>query len=229
MENIQLDHWTNPEYGHEYIERNNFAEYKLPLGVKAFKKILKNVRFRSLLEVGSNIGLNLWYINELFKGKKILHAVEPFAEAYSILTSQPFFKLKKATNSDGFQLPYKDSKIDVVMTHGVLIHVAPENLKRMTDEIVRVARKYVICTEYFSHEPCEVSYRGKENLIFKRDFGKWYLDNYPNLKCVSYGFLWQQDYCDKTQPHPYGTVFDDLTWWVFEKEKVKKEVEQVIG
>ncbi len=219
MDNIQLEHWTNSELGHEYIERNNFEDWKLEYGIKGFKKILKKVKFRTLLEVGSNIGLNLWYINEMFKGKKILHAIEPFEEAYRILTTQPFFKIKKSTNCDGFTLPYKDNKIDVVMTHGVLIHVSPENLKRMTDEIVRVAKKYVICTEYFSHEPQEVSYRGKEHLIFKRDFGKFYLDNYPNLKCINYGFLWQQEYSVKDKPHPYGVVFDDLTYWVFEKVK----------
>ena len=221
MDNIQLDNWTNPEYGHEYIERNNFADWKLKLGVRAFHRILEGLKFESLLEVGSNIGLNLWYISEWAKKyskPKELHAVEPFKEAYDVLISQKSLNLNQAINCSGYELPFAGETVDVVMTHGVLIHVAPENLKRMTDEIVRVARKYVICTEYFSHEPCEVTYKGKEHLIFKRDFGKWYLDNYPNLKCINYGFLWQQEYCDKTKPHPYGTVFDDLNWWVFEKK-----------
>lgn len=220
MDNIQLEHWTNPEYGHEYIERNNFADWKLKLGVRGFRRILKGLEFQSLLEVGSNIGLNLWFISEWAKKRKqnkFLYAVEPFKEAYDVVSTQTKFPISEAINCSGFELPYPDSSMDIAMTHGVLIHVAPENLKRMTDEIVRVAKKYVICTEYFSHEPEEVGYRGKSNLIFKRDFGKWYLENYPNLKCINYGFLWQQEYSVKDQPHPYGVVFDDLTYWVFEK------------
>jgi pseudaminic acid biosynthesis-associated methylase len=220
VDNIQLEHWINPEYGHEYIERNNFAPWKLKLGVRGFRRILKGLEFQSLLEVGSNIGLNLWFISEWAKKRKqekLLYAVEPYPEAYGILTSQDKFKWAGAFNESGYKLPFEDNSMDIAMTHGVLIHVAPENLKRMTDEIVRVAKKYVICTEYFSHEPEEVGYKGKEHLIFKRDFGKWYLDNYPNLKCINYGFLWQQEFCDKKQPHPYGTLFDDLNYWVFEK------------
>lgn len=220
MDNIQLNHWTNPEYGHEYIERNNFADWKLKLGVRGFRRILKGLEFQSLLEVGSNIGLNLWFISEWAKKRKqdkFLYAVEPFKEAYDTLVTQTKFPVSEAVNCSGFELPYPNSAMDIAMTHGVLIHVHPDNLKKMTDEVVRVAKKYVICTEYFSHEPEEVGYRGKPNLIFKRDFGKWYLDNYPNLKCINYGFLWQQEFCDKKQPHPYGTLFDDLNYWVFEK------------
>jgi len=208
--NKQLEHWTG-EAGHEYIERNDFADYKLEQGVSVFKRILKGLEFDSLLEVGANIGLNLWYISEWAKGlnqEKLLYAVEPYQEAYKVLTSQDKFKWAGAFNGDGYKLPFFDVSIDIVMTHTVLIHVAPENLKEMTDEIVRVSKKYIICSEYFSDKPETVNYRGKEELLFKRDFGKFYLDNYPNLKCVNYGFIWQGEF----------PVFPNFNWWVFKKQ-----------
>ena len=203
--NKQLEHWTGTA-GHEYIERNDFADYKLEQGVTAYKRILKGLKFRSLLEVGSNIGLNLWFINEIFKGKKTLYAVEPFQEAFEVLLYQKYFNVR-AANCDGYKLPHKDASIDIVMTSGVLIHVSPENLKRMTDEIVRVSKKSIICSEYFSDKPEAIPYRGQTDILFKRDFGKFYLENY-NLKCVNYGFLWSTEL----------PIFDNLTWWVFEKQ-----------
>jgi pseudaminic acid biosynthesis-associated methylase len=202
--NKQLEHWTGTA-GHEYIERNDFADYKLEQGVTAYKRILKGLIFNSLLEVGANIGLNLWFINGI--KYKELYAVEPYKEAYDRLISQNLFPLKEAYNCSGYNIPLNDCEIDIVMTSGVLIHVSPENLKKMTDEIVRVSKKYIICSEYFSDKPEAIPYRGQTGLLFKRDFGKWYVDNY-NLKCVNYGFLWESEL----------PIFNNLTWWVFEKQ-----------
>jgi len=94
-----------------------------------------------------------------------------------------------------------------VFTAGVLIHIAPEHLSRATDEIMRVSKKHVLCIEYYSPTPVESKYRGQNRLLFKRDFGAFYLDRYPNLKCIKYGFLWKREL----------PVFDNVNWWLFEK------------
>jgi hypothetical protein len=44
--------------------------------------------------------------------------------------------------------------------------------------------------------------------LFKRDFGKYMLDNF-SLKLIDYGFLWSVEY-DKAG-------FDDQNYWLFEK------------
>ena len=76
-----------------------------------------------------------------------------------------------------------------------------------TNEIVRVAHRYVLCIEYFSRTPCAVPYRDVGNeFLFKRDFGSWYMDHYPQLEIVDYGFLWSR-----------VDSGDDLTWWLFKK------------
>ena len=203
----QLNFWQGST-GNEYIERNQFEEWKLSPGIAAFKKILQHFKFKSVLEVGSNIGLNLIYLNRLYDEALDLFAVEPNIAAFNRLTSQPqLINLTKAWNCNAFNLPLEDGSIDLVFTSGVLIHIAPEDLQRATDEIVRVSRKYVLCIEYFSHTPESIEYRGREGLLFKRDFGAFYQDTYPKLKCRDYGFLWQREFA----------VFDNLTWWLFEK------------
>ena len=44
------------------------------------------------------------------------------------------------------------------------------------------------------------------DLLFKNDFGSLYLDSFPDLKLVDYGFFWRRT-----------TVMDDITWWLFRK------------
>jgi hypothetical protein len=113
--------------------------------------------------------------------------------------------LKGAWNCSGFDIPLDDSSIDLVFTNGVLIHVAPEDLGRITDEIVRVSKNYVLCCEYFSHVPEEVPYHGQNGLLWKRDFGAFYQERFPQLQCISYGFLWEREL----------QIFDDMNWWLF--------------
>jgi spore coat polysaccharide biosynthesis protein SpsF len=73
-------------------------------------------------------------------------------------------------------------------------------------EIHRVSRKYVFCSEYFSPKAEAIRYRGEDDLLFRNDFGSLYLDMFPDLQLVDYGFFWRRT-----------TVMDDCTWWLFRK------------
>jgi len=204
----QLKKWLGA-FGDAYVQRNQFEEWKMKLGVAAFRQMIGGIEIQSVLEVGSNIGLNLVFIDEVKAGKVDLHAIEPNKKAYDILISQEQVNLKDARNCTVFDIPYADSSIDLVFTAGVLIHIAPHDLPRATDEIIRVSKKYIMCCEYFSNKSEAIPYRGESELLFKRDFGSFYLDKYTFLRCISYGFLWQREY----------KIFDNLTWWLFEKKK----------
>ena len=70
----------------------------------------------------------------------------------------------------------------------------------------RVTRRYIVCIEYFSDKPEEIPYRGHDGVLFKRDFGGFWIDNFPDLETRDYGFVWKR-----------VTGLDNLTWWVFEK------------
>ena len=68
-----------------------------------------------------------------------------------------------------------------------------------------MSRRYILCAEYFAREPEEVPYRGQTGLLFKRDFGSYWLDQYP-VRHIANGFHWRRT-----------TGIDDVTWWLFEK------------
>jgi pseudaminic acid biosynthesis-associated methylase len=204
--NAQLNTWKGG-FGDRYIERNEFEDWKMAPGTEAFRRMLASAKAESILEVGCNIGLNLIFIQNLFNGKIKLNAVEPNKTAYNKLISQPGLNLERSWNCDGFHIPLPDASMDLVFTNGVLIHIHPDNLGRITDEITRVSKRYVLCSEYFSHEPVELPYHGKKGLLFKRDFGSFYLDRFSGLQCIDYGFIWMKEF----------QIFDNLNWWLFEK------------
>ncbi|PJE81442.1 methyltransferase type 11 [Candidatus Pacearchaeota archaeon CG10_big_fil_rev_8_21_14_0_10_32_42] len=202
----QLIFWKG-DFGKQYLKRNSLNSEKINESEKVFKRILGGLQLNSILEVGSNVGINLSGIRRAFGKNMDLYAVEPFEEAYRQLLSNQEINLKEALNCSAFEIPFEDNSIDLVFTNGVLIHINPNKLKDAMSEIVRVSKKYVLCSEYFSQNEEEIIYRGQKGYLFKRDFGKHYLENFPNLKTVSYGFLWQEEF----------PSFDNLNWWLFEK------------
>ena len=81
-----------------------------------------------------------------------------------------------------------------------------ENLKK----IISSSKKYILIGEYFNRTPTSIIYKRKKDNLFKRDFGKFIIENFGReLKLVDYGFLWGHIYNDGG--------FDDITWWIFRK------------
>jgi spore coat polysaccharide biosynthesis protein SpsF len=203
----QLKFWTG-KFGNQYWRRNKITPEKIENGVKAYRQIFDNIKPKSILEVGSNIGIQLNILRKLLDPSVKLYAVEPNKTAFAKLIKNPKLKLTKAHNCDGYRLPFDDGSIDLVFTSGVLIHIPPQKLLDITKEIIRVSKRYVLCIEFFAHEPEEKTYRGRRNVFFKRDFGAFYLDHFPILKTVDYGFLWEREF----------PQFMDYHWWLFEKK-----------
>ena len=208
MTTKQVELWRS-DFGADYATRNNnqiTAEDQRRL-LKDWGRILDHAvtpRPRSVLEVGCNIGRNLLALRHLVAE---LHGIEPNPRSCRAARNHPELADARIAEGDGFNLPYEDGSVDMVFTSGVLIHVAPEDLGKMVDEIVRVSRRYVVCIEYFSHEPVSMPYHGMDGFLFKRDFGRFYLERHPSLRVVDYGFLWQQ--LDSS---------DNSNWWLFAKE-----------
>lgn len=208
MTNIQSSFWKKSSYNYSKKKTNSFLSWKIKHGSSFFKKILKITKPKSILEVGSNIGLNIHYIRQIDKVKKIkIDAIEINEKVASVLSSKKFLKVNSVINDDF--LTYKSkNKYDLVYTVGVLIHISPKNINKAINKIISMSKKYILVVEYFSHKPVEVkNYKGKKSLLFKRDFGKLFNDK-KNLICVDYGFLWQEK----------EKVFDNLNWWIFKKK-----------
>ena len=132
--------------------------------------------------------------------------LEPNDAAREILKTNLKINKKNIFDASANSLPLDSSSIDLVFTSGVLIHIAPEDLYISCSEIYRVSSKYIVCVEYFNQTPVELSYRGHDGVLFKRDFGSFWIENFPNLKVLDYGFFWKP-----------VTGLDNLTWWIFRK------------
>jgi len=205
-DNRQLAAWTG-SFGSAYLERCSTID---AAEMESRRTALATVFHQlpdspvSILEVGTNVGKNLMALAKLTDAE--LHGVEPLEEAFKQLRTNLGDRLTSAYNQSGFNLPYEDESIDFVFTSGVLIHVAPERLSNIMSEIVRVSRRWIWCNEYFAKQPKQLSYRGETGLLWKRDFGRSYMEHHPNLRPCATGFFWRGT-----------TPFDDTTWWLFEK------------
>jgi ubiquinone/menaquinone biosynthesis C-methylase UbiE len=86
--------------------------------------------------------------------------------------------------SNAFNLPFEDGFFDLVFTSGVLIHIAPADLPRALDEIHRCSRSYIFGAEYYAPAVAEVHYRGHDELLWKMDYARQYLQRFDDLGLV---------------------------------------------
>ncbi|XBQ16433.1 MAG: pseudaminic acid biosynthesis-associated methylase [Oceanicaulis sp.] len=205
-ETDQLKFWRGA-FGDAYTDRcavsADAVRGRLGVWAEMFK-VMAGAPPASVLEVGCNEGINLHALSALTGAR--LAAVEPNAAARERVKASGVAAAGDIVDGSAQALPFEDGAFDLVFTTGVLIHIHPDDLGAAVDEICRVSRRWVVCGEYFSPRPEALEYRGETGYLFKRDFGKFYLDRHPELVCRGYGFAWSKD-----------TSFDDITWQVFEK------------
>lgn len=65
-------------------------------------------------------------------------------------------------------------------------------------------------SEYYNPVPVEVNYRGFSDRLFKRDFAGEFMDRFPDVHLLVYGFQYHRD---KNFP------MDDVTWFLMEKRR----------
>ena len=202
----QLQFWRG-EFGEGYIERNAASAGHLRARVALWAKIMSGMVGNppaSILEVGANIGNNLRALRTLTGAE--MYALEPNQQARDILVKDGVVPAANAMDGLAAKINLADRGVDMAFTSGVLIHIHPDDLLASCTEIHRVVRRYIACIEYFSDEPAAIPYRGHSDKLFKRDFGSFWLDNFPDLQVLDYGFSWKR-----------LTGLDNLTWWLFEK------------
>ena len=132
--NFQEQQWAN-EFGNEYIERNflntaqeqeyfetTFGISRQALNEKFLGDLPKDIK---ILEVGCNIGIQLQVLQEM-----------GFTNLFGIDINRKSIEIAKKTRKNidiiegsALDIPFKDSFFDLVFTSGVLIHIAPENIK----------------------------------------------------------------------------------------------------
>lgn len=198
----QEEFWAG-EFGDQYIIRNDNMKI-LAGNLSLFSHILKNTRdISSVIEFGSNIGLNLWAIKSLLPAIDI-SAVEINSKAASELKKLEGIKIYNKSILE-FTPDYER---DFVLIKGVLIHINPDMLPQMYQLLYETSKRYICIAEYYNPVPVSMSYRGHREKLFKRDFAGELLDRYANVKLINYGFTYRRD-------NYYE--YDDLNWFLLEK------------
>ena len=200
--NYQERSWIG-SFGNDYIKRNSHQNI-LKSNQHLFSKILeKTKQINSILELGCNIGLNLESLNRISKNFE-LAGIEINKKACEVAQKKNIAKIINSTITEKIKIK---QVFDFVFTKGVLIHINPKNLKIVYKNLFDLSSKYILLAEYYNPKPISIDYRGKKNLLFKRDFAGELMDLYK-LKLIDYGFIYHRD---NSFPK------DDITWFLLEK------------
>ncbi|MCK5451179.1 MAG: methyltransferase domain-containing protein [Candidatus Omnitrophica bacterium] len=183
----QEEKWKG-DFGKEYIARNYlslkdldklymemYGVFYTELTDEFFGQFDKEIK---ILEVGSNVGNQLLMLQRM--GFKNLYGIEINQQAVDM--SKKRMDGVNIIQGSAFDIPFKTGYFDLVFTCGVLIHIAPENLKTAMKEIHRCTSKYIFGYEYFSEKYEEIEYRGNKGLMWKTDFPSVYTENFPDSK-----------------------------------------------
>lgn len=200
------DAWAG-DFGDEYTRRNLADAQALRDRLKMWAvmgRAFAGDPPKSILEVGCNLGINLRVLPSLWDAQ--LHAIEPNPTARERIVAESVLPAERLYAGFGDSIPLPDGAVDLAFTSGVLIHVDPAQLPATMDEIHRVSSKYILCSEYFSPKPETITYQGRQGLLFKNDFGGLYMDRFPDLELLDYGFFWKR-----------VAGGDNATWWLFKK------------
>lgn len=199
----QEEFWAG-NFGDDYIIRNKDVDL-VKCKINLFRQIIKrDLNIKSVIEFGSNIGLNLLAIRSLLHNVEI-SAIEINTKAVRELKKIPNLKIynKSLLNF------VPDYQRDFVFTTCVLIHINPDMLNRVYDLLYQTSKRYICIAEYYNPTPVEIIYRGHRNKLFKRDFSGEILDKFKDLKLIDYGFAYHRD--------DQYNLLDDMNWFLMEK------------
>jgi len=191
------------EFGNLYVTRNQNSQY-LVSNLALFSQILSKTKaIASVIEFGANIGFNLMALKQLLPTAHF-SAIEINQKAVEQLSQLDWVQIYHQSILD-FQ---PTEQKDFVLSKGVLIHIGPAVLDKVYALLYSSSKRYICLVEYYNPSPVEVTYRGHENKLFKRDFAGEMLDRFPDLELVDYGFVYHRD-----RHFP----LDDMNWFLLEK------------
>ena len=185
----QMEMWSEV-FGKKYTDRNaltlkemeeltkrNYGYTRTELNQEFIGDMNRSMR---ILEVGCNIGNQLLCLQKM--GFKSLYGLD--LQEYAVELSKSRTKHINIIQGSAFDIPYKNGFFDLVFTSGLLIHIAPSDIRKVLAEIYRSSNKYIWGFEYFADVYTEVEYRGHKGLLWKTNFSKMYLEQFSDLHRV---------------------------------------------
>jgi len=186
---FQEDTWSN-DFGKEYTDRNTLTPDEVDnLHIEYFgvsrtqlnSEFLDNLELNRILEVGCNVGNQLNLLKKM--GYLDLWGIE--LQDYAVEVARKSTSGLNIVKGTAFDIPFKNGFFDLVFTAGVLIHISPNDIDTVLDEIYRCTNKYILGFENYNPDEYQmVTYRGNDNLLWKTDFPKLFLNRFSDLKLI---------------------------------------------
>jgi ubiquinone/menaquinone biosynthesis C-methylase UbiE len=201
--------WRN-EVGDDYNRRNPARPQVVKLAAAGFAQVFRHLSPPpdSVLDVGANVGINLRALRRITDAS--LCAVEPNERARRILVDGQVVPTEDIYDGHAGALPFGDHTFDLVFTSAVLMCVPDRDLPSACAELHRVSRRWILSIEYSAAAPTAHPYHGHDDMLFKRDYGSYWLEAFPQLTCVAHGsFL------------ALRKQFESPTWWLLEKRPAR--------
>jgi len=152
----------NEEFWNKYAVENE-SRYN-----EEFSKYIRDLAsslpgVQSILEVGCGTGIDLRLFSESFQ----LHGIDLNDYALDIAKKQlPNVNFQKGNIT---KLPFEDSSIDFVFTHGLMNYLDDDVLENGIKEMFRVSKKWIMHCEKYEKNEKEID----ENHKFRNMGEKW--------------------------------------------------------
>lgn len=203
----QEEFWSS-DFGDQYSKRNVGSEI-LASNLSFFANIFGRIpKIDSVIEFGSNIGLNLMALKLLYPSQSQIAIEINESAAKKLQDLMPNVKVFNTSISNFDQSELSAGSCDLVLIKGVLMHINPDQLNMVYKKLYQSTHKYILICEYYNPTPDVVKYQGHSDRLFRRDFAGEMLDQYRDLTLVDYGFVYHRD---PSFPQ------DDISWFLLIK------------
>jgi SAM-dependent methyltransferase len=177
------------EFGDAYTARNR-VDWKAR--IPFWEDVLDRTGAKSAIEFGCNAGWNLRALREADRGMS-LTGLDVNGTALVEARGAGLVALYADMMDPGFGAHPRD----LAFTAGVLIHMPPDRLETAMRNVAGASHTWVLAVEYAAETEEMVPYRGHDDALWRRPFGKLYEE--MGLELVD------------TFPAP---GFDDCTAWL---------------
>ena len=151
----------NEEFWNKYSDENE-SRYNEEFA-KFVRDLATSLRCTSVLEIGCGTGIDLRLFPDTFQ----LGGIDLNDHALDIAKKKVLngnFKNGTITN-----LPFEDSSIDFVFTHGLMNYLDDDTLKKGVAEMFRVSRRWIMNCEKFEKGEKQID----ENQKFRNMENRW--------------------------------------------------------
>jgi pseudaminic acid biosynthesis-associated methylase len=191
MKSLEQEQLWKSDFGAFYTERNIYSTNELDdaymtdyrvTRTQLNQRFLKGLQIESILEVGCNVGNQLRVLQDM--GHDNLYGIE--LQLYAVEKAKELTKNINIIQANAFDVPFRDQYFSMVFTSGVLIHISPDNLPKIMSEMYRMTDRYIWGFEYYADQLQEIAYRGHDQVMWKANYAKMFMDMYPDLELVKF-------------------------------------------